>query len=56
MEGLILLVLIGGLVAFGYTHVRKRMKLNVTSKHWTGAIIFVAIVALILWANSHAHH
>lgn len=54
--GLILLVLLGVLVAFIFTRTRQKMKLNVSGKHWIGAIIVVIIVALILWANSHPHH
>lgn len=56
MQGLIVLVLLGVLVAFGFTRVRRRMNLRVTSKHWIGAILVVVFAALILWANSHAHH
>ena len=56
MGGLILLVLLGVLVAFGFTRVRRRMNMNVTSKHWIGAILVVVFIALILWANSHGHH
>ena len=56
MGGLILLVLLGVLVAFGFTRVRKRMNMNVTSKHWIYAVLVVVIAALILWANSHGHH
>jgi len=32
--GLILLVLIGGIVAFGWTRLRGKMKLGVSGKHW----------------------
>lgn len=57
MAGLILLLLLGVLGAFGFTRVRKRMNLNVTGKHWMYAILVVIIGALILWANAHnAHH
>jgi fumarate reductase subunit D len=53
MGGLILLVFLGVLVAFGFTRARRRMGLGVTAKHWGGAILVVVIVALILWANAH---
>ena len=55
MTALILLLLLGVLGAFGFTRARKRMNMNVTSKHWVGAILVVVFVALILWANSHGH-
>lgn len=53
MGALILLVLIGVLVAFGFTRVRRRMNMNVTARHWIGAILVVVIASLILWANAH---
>jgi hypothetical protein len=56
VEGLILLVLVGVLVAFGFTRLRRRMSMKVAGKHWIGAILAVVFVGLILWANSHAHH
>ena len=56
MGALILLVLLGVLVAFGFTRVRRRMNMNVTSKHWIGAVLVVVVVALSLWANSQHHH
>jgi hypothetical protein len=49
--GLILLLLIAGFIAFGYTKLRGKMKLPVAGKHWTGAIIIVVIVLLMLWAS-----
>ena len=36
--GLILLVLIGALVAFGWTRLRGKMKLSVSGKHWLGPV------------------
>jgi uncharacterized membrane protein YeaQ/YmgE (transglycosylase-associated protein family) len=56
VDALILLLLIGVLGAFAFTRVRKRMNLNVNSKHWIYAILVVVIGALILWANAHAGH
>ena len=49
--GLILLGLIAAGVAFGFTRLRGKMKLPVTGKHWTGAIVIVVIVVLMLWAS-----
>jgi heme A synthase len=50
-SGLILLLLIAAAVAFGYTKLRGKMKLPVAGKHWTGAIIIVVLVVLMLWAG-----
>jgi fumarate reductase subunit D len=50
-SGLVLLILIGALVAFGYTRLRGKMKLNVSAKNWIGPIIIVVVVALMLWAS-----
>ena len=38
LTGLILLVLIGAIVAFGWTRLRGKMKLSVSGKHWLGPI------------------
>jgi fumarate reductase subunit D len=56
MTGLILLVLIAALVAFGYTRLRGKMKLSISGKHWLGPIVVVVIVVLLLWANANGHH
>ena len=50
-SGLVLLILIGALVAFGYTRLRGKMKLNVSAKNWIGPIIVVVVLALMLWAS-----
>ena len=39
MNGLILLVFIAALVAFGWTRLRGKMKLGVSGKHWLGPIV-----------------
>jgi phosphatidylglycerophosphate synthase len=52
MTGLILLVFIAVIIAFFWTRMRGKMKLNVTGKHWTGAIIVVVIAVLLLWAST----
>ena len=36
MTGLILLLFLGVIVAFGWTRMRGKMKLNVSGKHWAG--------------------
>ena len=57
MTGLILLVLIAILVAFGYTRLRGKMKLSISGKHWLGPIVIVVILVLMLWASTtHGSH
>jgi fumarate reductase subunit D len=53
--GLILLLLIGVLVAYGYTRLRGKMKLSVSGKNWIGPIVIVFVVALMLWASHNGH-
>ncbi|MDQ2813577.1 MAG: hypothetical protein M3Z75_17350 [Actinomycetota bacterium] len=55
MTGLILLVLIGVLVAFGWTRLRGKMKLGVSGKHWAGPITIVVLVGLMVWAAHQGH-
>jgi fumarate reductase subunit D len=55
MTGLILLVFLGVIVAFGWTRLRGKMKLGVSGKHWTGAIAIFVIVVLMLWAAHKGH-
>ena len=50
MQGLILLVLIGAIVAFGWTRLRGKMKLGVSGKNWIGPIVIVVIVVLMMWS------
>ena len=50
-SGLILLILIGVLVAFGYTRLRGKMKLSISGKNWIAPIVIVVIVVLMLWAS-----
>jgi hypothetical protein len=52
-----LLILIGIVVAFGYTRLRGKMKLSISGKNWVAPIVIVAIIALMLWASSsHPGH
>ena len=51
MTGLILLVIIGAIIAFVWTRLRGKMKLNITAKNWLGPIIVVVIVGLMLWST-----
>ena len=55
MDGLILLVLIGALVAFGWTRLRGKMKLGVSGKNWLAPIFIVVVVVLMLW-SAHLGH
>jgi hypothetical protein len=55
MNGLILLVFIAALVAFGWTRLRGKMKLGVSGKHWLGPIFIVVIVVLLLWSVHTGH-
>jgi hypothetical protein len=54
-SGLILLALIGVLVGFGWTRVRRRMGLGVTWQTWAAVIAGVMILGLALWAFSVKH-
>ena len=49
--GLILLVLIGAVVAYGWTRLRGKMKMSVSGKNWIAPIVIVVIVVLMLWAS-----
>jgi cytochrome c oxidase assembly factor CtaG len=53
--GFILLVLIGVVVAFGWTRLRGRMKMKVSGKDWIGPIVIVFILGLMLWASQGGH-
>ena len=54
-SALILLILIGALVAYGYTRLRGKMKLSVSGKNWIAPIVIVVVVALMLWASHSGH-
>ncbi len=54
--GLILLVLIGALVAFGWTRLRGKMKLGVSRKDWLGPIVIVGLVLLLMWSSHTTGH
>ncbi|MGH3196381.1 MAG: hypothetical protein ACRDNT_10705 [Streptosporangiaceae bacterium] len=55
MQGLILLVFIGAIVAFGWTRLRGKMKLSVSGKNWIGPIVIVVIVVLMMWSVRTGH-
>jgi hypothetical protein len=53
--GLILLVLIGVIVAFGWTRLRGKMKLGVSGKNWVGPSVVVVLLGLMLWSTHTGH-
>ena len=55
MTGLILLVFLGVIVAFGWTRMRGKMKIGVSGKHWTGAIVVFVLVVLMMYATHSGH-
>jgi hypothetical protein len=55
MDGLILLVFIAALVAFGWTRLRGKMKLGVSGKQWLGPIVIVVLVLLMMWSTHNGH-
>jgi ABC-type spermidine/putrescine transport system permease subunit II len=55
VSGLILAVLIGILVAYGYTRMRGKMKLGVSGKNWLAPIVIVVVVLLMVWASHNGH-
>ena len=55
MDGLILLVFIGAIVAFGWTRLRGKMKLSVSRKNWLGPIVIVGLVLLLMWSVHTGH-
>lgn len=55
MSGLILVVLIGVLVAYGYTRMRGKMKLSVSGKHWVAPVVIIGVVLLLVWGSHNGH-
>jgi fumarate reductase subunit D len=55
VTGIILLVLIGALVAFGWTRLKGKLKLPISGKSWVGPIFVVALVVLMLFSKSKGH-
>jgi hypothetical protein len=55
MSGLILLALIGIVIAYAYTRLRGKMKLNISSKNWIAPVVIVVVVGLLLWASHNGH-
>jgi len=55
MDGLILLVFIGAIAAFGWTRLRGKMKLGVSGKHWLGPVVIIGLVLLLMWSVHTGH-
>jgi hypothetical protein len=55
MDGLILLVFICAILAFGWTKLRGKMKLGVSGKHWLGPIIIIGLVLLLMYSVHITH-
>jgi fumarate reductase subunit D len=55
VTGIILLVLIGALVAFGWVRLRGKMKLPISGKSIIGPIFILAIVVLMMYSKSKGH-
>ena len=55
MTGLILLVFLGVIVAFGWTRLRGTVKLCVSGKTWTGVIVVFVLVVLMMYASHNGH-
>jgi hypothetical protein len=53
--GIILLVLIGAVAAYGWTRLRGKMKMKVSGMDWIGPIILVVVLGLMLWASQGGH-
>ncbi len=54
-SGLILLLLIGILIGFGVSRVRKRMGLGVTWGTWVTTVVVVGFIVLLLWVSAYKH-
>ena len=55
MDGLILLVFICAILAFGWTRIRGKMKLGVSGKHWLAPIIVIGVVLLLMYSSPVSH-
>ena len=55
MTGLILLVFICAIIAYGWTRLRGKMKLSVSGKHWLAPIVIVGLVVLLLYSVHVGH-
>jgi hypothetical protein len=54
-SGFILLLLIGVLIGFGVSRVRKRMGLGVTWSTWVTTVVVVGFILLLMWVTAYKH-
>jgi hypothetical protein len=54
-SGFILLLLIGILIGFGVSRVRKRMGLGVTWSTWVTTVVVVGFILLLMWVTAYKH-
>jgi fumarate reductase subunit D len=54
-SGFILLLLIGILIGFGVSRVRKRMGLPVTWSTWVTTVVVVGFILLLMWVTAYKH-
>ena len=54
-SGFILLLLIGILIGFGVSRVRKRMGLGVTWSTWVTTVVVVGAILLLMWVTAYKH-
>jgi hypothetical protein len=52
-SGFILLLLIGVLIGFGVSRVRKRMGLGVTWSTWVTTVVVVGFILLLMWVTAY---
>ena len=52
-NGLILVVFLGALVAFGWLRFRSRLGMGVTGKMFVSVMVGFILLALVLWAAAH---
>jgi predicted PurR-regulated permease PerM len=51
-QGIILLLVLAGIVAYVVARTRHRMGMLVTSRTWLVVMMAIAIIVLVLWATS----
>ena len=54
-SGFILLLLIGILIGFVVSRVRKRMGLGVTWSTWVTTVVVVGLILLLMWVTAYKH-
>ena len=54
-SGFILLLLIGVLIGFVVSRVRKRMGLGVTWSTWVTTVVVVGFILLLMWVTAYKH-